>query len=57
MLGLADEIDAATAEAVKGLRGYGYSWTEISSGSGSPAKRLNCDGERHLKSHGCRQLG
>jgi len=57
MLGLADEIDAATAEAVKGLRGYGYSWAEISSGSGSPAKRLNCDGERHLKSHGCRQLG
>ena len=29
MLGLAEEIDAAIAEAVKGLRGYGYSWAEI----------------------------
>jgi hypothetical protein len=27
--GLADEIDAAGAEAVKGLRAYGYSWAEI----------------------------
>jgi hypothetical protein len=31
MTGLADEIDAAMAEAVKGLRAYGYSWAEISS--------------------------
>ncbi len=31
MLGLADEIDAAMAEAVKGLRAYGYSWAEIGS--------------------------
>ena len=31
MTGLADEIDAATAEAVKGLRAYGYSWAEIGS--------------------------
>lgn len=31
MLGLAEEIDAAIAEAVKGLRAYGYSWTEIGS--------------------------
>ena len=29
--GLADEIDAARAEAVKGLRAYGYSWAEIGS--------------------------
>ena len=29
MLGLADEIDTAIAEAVKGLRTYGYSWAEI----------------------------
>jgi hypothetical protein len=29
--GLADELDAATAEAVKGLRACGYSWAEISS--------------------------
>ena len=29
MLGLAEKIDAAIAEAVKGLRAYGYSWTEI----------------------------
>ena len=29
MLGLADEIDAAIAEAVTGLRSLGYSWAEI----------------------------
>jgi hypothetical protein len=29
MVGLAEEIDAAIAEAVKGLRAYGYSWAEI----------------------------
>ncbi len=31
MLGLAEEIDTAIAEAVKGLRAYGYSWAEIGS--------------------------
>jgi hypothetical protein len=31
MLGLADEIDAAIAEAVNGLRACGYSWAEIGS--------------------------
>jgi hypothetical protein len=31
MLGLADEIDTAIAEAAKGLRDRGYSWAEISS--------------------------
>ena len=31
MLGLADEIDTAIAEAIKGLRAYGYSWAEIGS--------------------------
>jgi hypothetical protein len=31
MTGLADELDAAIAEAVKGLRGCGYSWAEIGS--------------------------
>jgi hypothetical protein len=31
MLGLAEEIDAAIAEAVKGLRACGYSWPEIGS--------------------------
>jgi hypothetical protein len=31
MLGLAEEIDAAIIEAVKGLRAYGYSWAEIGS--------------------------
>ena len=31
MLGLADEIDAAIAEAVKGPRACGYSWAEIGS--------------------------
>jgi hypothetical protein len=29
MLGLAEEIDTAIAEAVKGLCARGYSWTEI----------------------------
>jgi hypothetical protein len=29
LVGLAEEIDAAMAEAVKGLRGCGYSWAEI----------------------------
>jgi hypothetical protein len=31
MTSLADELDAAIAEAVKGLRACGYSWAEISS--------------------------
>ena len=31
MFGLAEEIDIAIAEAVTGLRGYGYSWAEIGS--------------------------
>ena len=31
MVGLAEEIDAAIAEAVKGLRERGYSWGEIGS--------------------------
>ena len=31
MTRLADELDAAIAEAVKGLRGCGYSWAEIGS--------------------------
>jgi hypothetical protein len=29
MVDLAEETDAAIAEAVKGLRAYGYSWAEI----------------------------
>jgi hypothetical protein len=29
LVGLAQEIDAAMAEAVKGLRAHGYSWAEI----------------------------
>jgi hypothetical protein len=31
MFGLAAEIDTAITEAVKGLRGFGYSWAEIGS--------------------------
>jgi hypothetical protein len=31
IVGLAEEIDDAIAEAVKGLRAYGYSWAEIGS--------------------------
>ena len=29
LVGLAEEIDAAMAEAVRGLRAHGYSWAEI----------------------------
>ena len=31
MVGLADELDTAIAEAVTGLRDRGYSWAEIGS--------------------------
>ena len=31
MLGLSAEIDDAIAQAVTGLRGFGYSWAEIGS--------------------------
>jgi hypothetical protein len=31
MTGLADEIDIAISQAVKGLRDFGYSWAEIGS--------------------------
>jgi hypothetical protein len=31
MTDLADEIDTAIAQAVTGLRGFGYSWSEIGS--------------------------
>jgi hypothetical protein len=31
MTGLAEEIDAAISQAVKGLREFGYSWAEIGS--------------------------
>ena len=31
MTDLADEIDSAISQAVKGLRGFGYSWAEIGS--------------------------
>jgi hypothetical protein len=31
MTDLADEIDTAIGQAVKGLRGFGYSWAEIGS--------------------------
>jgi hypothetical protein len=31
MLGLSAEIDTAIAQAVTGLRGFGYSWAEIGS--------------------------
>jgi hypothetical protein len=43
--GLADEIDAARAEAVKGLRAYGYSWAEIGSHSASSARPLSNAGD------------
>ena len=31
MLGLSAEIDTPSAQAVHGLRGFGYSWAEIGS--------------------------
>jgi hypothetical protein len=45
MLGLAEEIDTAIAEAVKGLRGYGYSWARSAPGWASPARLHNSAGE------------
>lgn len=44
MTSLADEIAAAIAEAVKGLRACGYSWAEIGSRFGTPARPLSNDG-------------
>jgi hypothetical protein len=35
MTRLADELDAAIAQAVNGLRSHGYSWAEISSRLGT----------------------
>jgi hypothetical protein len=45
MLGLAEEIDTAIAEAVKSLRGWGYSWAEIGSGSTPLARAPSSAGE------------
>jgi hypothetical protein len=43
--GLADEIDAARAEAIKGLPAYGHSWPRLAPGSASPAGPLSNAGE------------
>ena len=40
------EIDTASAEAVKGLRVCGYSWRRPPPGSASPARRLSSDRAR-----------
>jgi len=45
MTGLADEIDAAIAEAVKGLRAYGYFWAEIGSRLGITRRPLSNAGD------------
>jgi hypothetical protein len=45
MTGLADEIDAAIAEAVKGLRAYGYSWAGIGSRLGITRRPLSNAGD------------
>jgi hypothetical protein len=37
--GLADEIDAASAEAVKGLRAYGHSWPRLAPARHRPPGR------------------
>ena len=47
MPGLADEIDAAIAEAVKGLRARGYSWAEIGSRLGITRQAASDAGEQH----------
>ena len=44
MLGLAEEIDTAITEAVKGLRDCGYSWPRSAPGSASPARLPSSDG-------------
>jgi hypothetical protein len=43
------EIDTAIAEAVKGLRGCGYSWAEIGAPSPSPAKPRSHAGEHRRR--------
>ena len=43
--GPADEIDAASAEAAKGLRAYGHSWPRLAPGSASPARPLSNAGD------------
>jgi hypothetical protein len=47
MLGLAEEIDTAIAEAVNGLRGCGYSWTEIGSRLGITRQAVQQRWGRH----------
>ena len=37
MLGLAEEVETAIAEAVKGLRACGYSWAKIELPASVPA--------------------
>ena len=44
MLGLAEEVHTAIAEAVKGLRGCGYSWAEIGSRLGITRQAASNDG-------------
>jgi hypothetical protein len=46
MLGLAEEIDTAIAEAVNGLRACGYSWAEIGARPASRARPPSSAGER-----------
>jgi hypothetical protein len=45
MLGLAEEIDTAIAEAVKGLRTRGYSGPRSAPGSASPDRLHSSAGE------------
>jgi hypothetical protein len=53
MLGLAEEIDTAIAEAVKSLRSYGYSWAEIGSRLGiHPPGRPATLGYSLIRPHG-----
>jgi hypothetical protein len=48
MLGLAEEIDTAIAEVVKGLRACGYSWAEIGSRLGITRQAAQQRWEHHL---------
>jgi hypothetical protein len=53
MLDLAEEIDTAIAEAVKGLRACGYSWARSAPGSASPARLSSNAGDDIMTPGAC----
>jgi hypothetical protein len=52
MINLADDINDAITQAVHGLRAAGYSWAEIGSRLGSPARPPSSDGAAQAAQQG-----